>query len=269
MNSTDSAKSTARAAQDSTVFRTLARVGYVVLGILHILIGFLAISITTGGGGNADQGGALQQIQKSPAGVVLLWVIVLGLVALAVWQIAEALIERNPDSKKKWGHRIKFVGTAVAYLAIAGTALVYALGGQSQSSESSQSFSAQLLAAPAGVALLVLVGLIVAAVGIAFVVRGVTQAFTKQLQLPAGAVRKGIIGLGVAGYIAKGIAVFATGVLFVVAALTHDPEKAGGLDAGLRTLAGLPFGAFILWTVGAGLALYGAYCFARARYAKM
>ncbi|WP_350351323.1 DUF1206 domain-containing protein [Microbacterium sp. A8/3-1] len=269
MNSTDSAASAARTAQDSTVFRTLARVGYVVLGILHLLIGGIAISIATGGGGEADQGGAMQQIQRSPAGVVLLWIIVLGLVALAIWQIAEAVLERDPDAKKKWGHRIKFLGTAAAYVAIAGTALVYALGGQSQSSDSSQSFSARLLAAPAGVALLVLVGLIVVAVGGAFVVRGITKAFTKHLELPTGAARKGIISFGVVGYIAKGIAVGVAGILFVVAALTHDPETAGGLDAALRALAGLPFGVVILWTVGAGLVLYGLFCFARARYARM
>lgn len=270
MNSHNSAESTARAAQDSQVFRVLARIGYVVLGILHILIGAIAISITTGGGGeNADQGGALQQIQQNPGGVFLLWLIVLGLLALAIWQIAEAVVERDPDTKKKWGHRIKFLGTAAAYIAIAGTALVYALGGQSQSSDSSQSLSARLLAAPAGVALLVLVGLIVAGIGVAFVVRGITRGFTKTLDLPAGTARKGIVAFGIAGYIAKGIAVGVAGILFVVAALTHDPETAGGLDAALRTLAGLPFGIAILWAVGAGLVLYGLFCFARARYAKM
>lgn len=270
MNTHHSAESTARAAQDSKIFRILARIGYVVLGILHILIGFIAISIATGGGGeDADQGGAMQQIQQNPGGVFLLWLIVLGLVALAIWQIAEAVVERDPDTKKKWGHRVKFIGTAVAYVAIAGTALVYALGGQSQSSDSSQSLSARLLAAPAGVFLLVLVGLVVTAVGVAFVVRGITRAFEKHLDLPAGTARKGIVAFGVAGYIAKGIAVAVAGILFIVAALTHDPETAGGLDAALRTLAGLPFGPFILWAVGLGLALYGLFCFARARYARM
>lgn len=270
MISTPSADSTARAAQGSKAFRTVARVGYVVLGILHLLIGAIAISIATGGSGeNADQGGALEQIQQAPAGIFLLWLIVLGLVALAVWQIAEAIVENDPDAKKKWGHRIKFAGTAAAYLAIAGTALVYALGGQSSSSDSSQSLSAKLLAAPAGVALLVLVGLVVAAVGVAFVVRGITRAFTEHLDLPAGTARKGIVAFGIAGYIAKGIAVAVAGVLFIVAAFTHDPETAGGLDAALRTLAGLPFGAVILWTVGVGLILYGLFCFARARYARM
>lgn len=261
--------SAARAAQDSTVFRIVARVGYVVLGILHILIGVIAVSIATGGGGDADQGGAMEKIQQSPAGVVLLWIIVVGLVALAVWQIAEALLERDQDAKKKWGHRVKFLGTAVAYLAIAGTAVVYALGGRSESSDSSQSLSAKLLSVPAGVALLVLVGLIVAAIGVAFIVRGIARAFEKNLDLPAGTAKKGIVAFGVVGYIAKGIAVGVAGILFVVAAFTHDPETAGGLDAALRSLAGLPFGSIILWIVGAGLVLYGLFCFARARYARM
>lgn len=262
-------KSAARAAQDSTAFRILARVGYVVLGILHILIGVIAVSIATGGGGNADQGGALAQIQKTPAGVFLLWIIVIGLLALAIWQIAEAFLERDPDDKKKWAHRAKFVGTAVAYLAISATALVYAMGGQSDSQGSSQTFSAKLLSTPGGVFLLVIVGLGVAAVGVAFIVRGFTKAFEKHLDLPSGNAKKGIVTFGVVGYVAKGIAVGVAGVLFVVAAVTHDPEAAGGLDAALHTLAGLPFGPIILWVVGAGLVLYGLFCFARARYARM
>ncbi|CAH0207711.1 hypothetical protein SRABI76_02181 [Microbacterium oxydans] len=270
MISTASASSAAESAQNSSVFRVLARAGYVVLGVLHILIGAIAISIAVGGGGgDADQSGAMQQIQQSPAGVLLLWAIVLGLVALAIWQIAEAVAERDPDTKKRWAHRAKFIGTAVAYAAIASTALVYALGGHSESSDAPKSLSAQLLSAPAGVVLLVLVGIGVAVVGAAFVVRGVTKAFTKQLALPSGTARRGIVAFGIAGYIAKGIAVGAAGILFVVAALTHDPQKAGGLDAALRSLAGLPFGAIVLWAVGVGLAFYGLFCIARARYARM
>jgi len=262
-------KGAARAAQDSPAFRIIARVGYVVLGILHIVIGIIAISIATGGGGEADQGGALEQIRNAPMGVALLWIIAIGLFALAIWQIAEAVLERNPDTKKKWGYRIKYLGTAAVYIAIAITAVVFATGGQSDSSQSTQSFSAQLLATPGGVFLLVLIGLIVAGIGIAFIVRGITRAFEKYLDLPPDPVRKGIVTFGVVGYIAKGIAVGVAGVLFVVAAVTANPEQAGGLDAALHTLASLPFGPIILWIVGAGLVIYGLFCFARARYARM
>ena len=266
----NTASTAADKAQDSTTFRVVARVGYAVLGLLHLLIGAIAISVATGGGGDsADQSGALQQVRDAPAGTVLLWVIVLGLAALAVWQIAEAVLERDPDAKKAWAHRAKFIGTAVAYLAIAFTALTIALGGASDSSDSSTTLSARLLAMPAGVFLLVVVGLAVAAVGVAFVVRGCTRAFEKNLAMPGGATGRGIRIFGTVGYIAKGIAVGVAGVLFVVAAVNHDPEAAGGLDAALRSLAGLPFGQFVLWLVGAGLVVYGLFCFARARYARM
>ncbi|WP_194395761.1 DUF1206 domain-containing protein [Microbacterium atlanticum] len=263
------AKNAARAAQESPVFRTIARIGYVVLGVLHIVIGVIAISVAMGGGGQADQGGAMQTIRDTPAGVFALWAIAVGLVALAAWQIADAFLERQPDTKKKWGHRAKYLGTAAAYLAIAATAIVYALGGSSNSSESSQTFSAQLMSTPGGLFLLVLVGLVVFAVGVAFIIRGATRAFEKHLELPGGTVRRGIVTFGVVGYIAKGIAVAVTGVLFVVAAITHDAQTAGGLDAALHALAELPFGRVILWVVAAGLIIYGVFCFARARYARM
>ena len=265
-----SPSSAADRAQDSRAFEIAARIGYVVLGLLHLLIGVIAISIATGGGGeNADQSGALEQVSAAPGGILLLWVIVVGLVALAVWQITEAVIERDPDAKKRWAHRAKFVGTAIAYGAIAGPAATVALGGQSDSAESSQSLSARLLAAPAGVALLVIVGLVVAAVGVAFVVRGITRAFEKNLATPGGTAGRGIRVFGTVGYVAKGIAVGVAGILFVVAALTHDPGAASGLDGALRSLAALPFGQVVLWLVGAGLIVYGVFCFARARYARM
>ncbi len=251
------------------MFRTIARIGYVVLGVLHIVIGVIAISVAMGGGGEADQGGAMETIRDTPAGVFLLWAIAIGLVALAAWQIAEAFLERDPDSKKKWGHRIKYIGTALVYIAIAITAVVYAMGGSSDSSESTQTFSAQLMSTPGGIVLLVIVGLGVLGIGIAFIVRGFTRAFEKHLDLPTGVARKGIVTFGIVGYVAKGIAVGVTGVLFVVAAFTHDAEAAGGLDAALHTLAALPFGPVILWVVAAGLIIYGLFCFARARYARM
>ena len=266
----DTLKSTASTAQRSRTFRTMARVGYVVLGLVHLIIGAIAISVAVGaGGGEADQGGAMEQISRVPFGTVVLWVIVLGLAALGAWQIAEAFLEHDPDTKKKWGRRVKEVGTALAYFAIAATALVYALGGTSDSSESTQSFSATLLSSPGGVVLLVLVGLVILGVGVAFVVRGIRKDFEKQLSLPAGRAGDAVRVLGMVGYVAKGVAVAVVGVLFVVAAVTHDPEKAGGLDAALKSLSALPFGQVILWLVGAGLVVYGVYCFARARYARL
>lgn len=266
------AKQAARSAHSSSTFRTVARVGYAVLGLLHIIIGSIAITIATGsGGGSADQSGAMSQIRESPFGLIVLWIIVIGLAALALFEIAQAFFasDSDGDTKKKWGRRVKHLGTAAAYIAIAVTALTYALGGSSSSSGSTQSLSAQLLATPGGVFLLVLIGLIVLGIGGAFVYKGATKKFEEKLTLPSSRVRTAIVAFGVAGYIAKGVAVAVAGILFIVAAFTQDPQAAGGLDAALQSLAQLPFGQVILWVVGAGLILYGLFCFARARYARM
>lgn len=50
-----------------------AGVGFVVSGILHIMIGWIAFRIATGsGGGEASNSGAMAQIAATPGGQILL-----------------------------------------------------------------------------------------------------------------------------------------------------------------------------------------------------
>lgn len=262
-------KHAAREAKGSDGFRRVARAGFVVVGLIHIVIGCLAVSLALGAGGDADQDGALELVRRNPIGGLLLTVVAAGLIALAVWQIASAFLAADPADTKKWGKRIKFVGIALAYLVIAGMALIIAFGGRVSSEKASQTLSEVLLAAPAGVVVLVIIGLTVFGVGAGFIVSGFTRGFEKLLDLPSGAERGGIVTFGVIGYIAKGIAVALTGVLFVVAAFTNDPDASSGLDGALRSLLGLPLGPLILCVVGLGVAVYGLFCITRSRYSKM
>lgn len=263
------AKNTARAARSSTFFRRAARAGYAVLGVVHVLIGTLAVSIALGAGGDADQDGAMEQIHRTPIGGALLWCVAAGLIALAAWQITAAVVAAAPDEAKRWGRRVTLLGAAVAYLVIAGMAAVYAVGGSADSEEATQTLSARVMAAPGGLVLIVLLGIGVIGVGVGFVVGGLRRVFEKTMDLPDGGARNGVVTLGVIGYIAKGVAVALTGALFVVAAWTQDPDKAAGLDAALHSLAALPLGRLALLLTGAGLAVYGLFCFARARLARM
>ena len=68
-------KDAARTAQRSDSFRRIARAGFVVVGVVHIIIGAIAVSIASGGGGDADQDGAMEQIRSTPVGGLLLGVI--------------------------------------------------------------------------------------------------------------------------------------------------------------------------------------------------
>jgi hypothetical protein len=266
-----SAAGVARQAKNSPLLSVLARTGYAVNGILHLLIGGIAIGVASGAGsgGEADQSGALGALASAPGGVFVLWVVVVGLAALGVWQLLSAALVRESDAKKRAAHIAGELGKAVAYLAIAATALTFARGGSSNSASSTSSFSASLLASPGGVFLLVILGLGVLAIGVVFVVRGVRQSFTKHIRVPGGTAGNAVVALGVVGYVAKGIAVGVVGILFIAAAATANASQATGLDGALKALLGLPFGGVILVVVGLGVIAYGLYCFARARLAKL
>ena len=76
----------------------------------------------------------------------------------------------------------------------------------------------------------------------------------------------GYLLLGQVGHIAKGIALALVGGLFLYAGITHEPGKSGGLDQALQTLLRQPFGPVMLIAIGAGIACFGLFCFARARH---
>lgn len=249
--------------------RVAARLGYAVNGLLNVMIGVLAAGVVgSAASGTADPNGALSGLAEGPGGRVLIWVIVAGLLALAVWQFASAAQERDRDARRRWAQRAKFVGKGVAYAAIAVIGIRVALGaGGGGGGE--QDFTAQALATPGGVALVVVVGLAALGVGGYLVVKGVRRTFLDDVGLPGGTVTKAVTVLGVVGYVARGIAFGVIGVLFLVAAVTADPSNAGGLDDALAALAALPFGKVVLIAVALGFVAYGVYGFARARYARL
>ncbi len=144
-----SARRTASKIQDNPVFSAAARVGYAVNGLLHILIGGIALGVAFGGGGEADQNGALSQVAQAPAGLLVLWTVVIGMLALGLFQLLEAALVRGTD-KDAWIDRAKEGGKGIAYLAVGATALQYAMGGSSSGSESSNTVSAALSRQPRG-----------------------------------------------------------------------------------------------------------------------
>ncbi len=265
----NSAKSVARAAKNSTTLRVLARLGFATNGLLHILIGGIAISVAIGaGGGSADQSGALKQLASTPGGVFVLWAVVIGMFALGLWLIIAAFLILGGDPKKKWARRVAEVSKGAVYLVLAFTAFTFANGGSSSSSGSASDAAGTLISSPGGVILLFVGGVAILAIGIYFIRKGVATKFTEDIVVPPEPARKMVMVLGIAGYVAKGVALGVVGVLVGVAAITRDPSKSTGLDGGLKTLAELPFGVVILCVVGAGLIAYGVYCFVRAQRAR-
>jgi hypothetical protein len=260
MDSTDVKVAAARAG-DHPALETAARVGYAVNGVLHILIGIIAIQLAWFRGGNdASQSGALSRLADNPLGVVVLWVGVLGWLGLALWQISEAVTRGDA------GARLKAVVKAVVYLALSWTAFSFATGGGQNSQKQTTDFTATLMSKPFGVWLVGLVGLVVIGVGVYHVYKGWERKFLQDLESHPGS---WIVKAGRFGYVAKGIALAIVGGLFLLAAVRHNPNEARGLDGALHNLLGAPGGPFILTLVALGFIAFGVYSFGRARHAKV
>ncbi len=264
MDTTDVTQATFQA-NEHPVVEWGARLGYAILGVLHLLIGYIAIKVAWGiGGGSkeADTSGALKTLANSTTGPVLLWIGVVGFVLLAVWNITEGIVRRQDKSDLG-----KLVAKGVMYAFFAWTTFkIVALGENSNSEQKTEGFAASLMGNGLGRLVVALIGLVVLGVAGYHVYKGWKKKFLEDLEEHPGqwAVRAGQVG-----YIAKGVALVVVGIFFVYAAWTADPEKTQGLDGALKTFKDAPGGSVLLTLVALGIAAYGIYSFARARYAKL
>ena len=260
-------------ATDSDAFEYAARGGFAISGVLHLLIAFIVMRLAFGSGGNADQSGALATLARQTGGTLILWVAAIGLFALALWRVAEAIVGSKPgegsganqDETPAW-KRAKSLGLAIVNFAIALSAARFAMGSGQQSTQQNSGMSAQLMQSGWGKALLIAVALGLIGVGGYHVYKGASKKFLKDLRVSGGT---GITAVGVGGYVAKGLVLAGAGLLVIVATLQADPSKASGIDAAVKTLGQAPFGKVLLIVAALGIAAFGAYSFVRARFGRM
>lgn len=262
--------SAAQRTENSTTLRVLARGGYAASGVIHMLIGALAITVVFGdGSAEADQVGVLKRLASFPLGLAALWAIASLLGALGVFHLVHGFALRRRDQAKRWGRRFAEWGQGTAFIVMAGSTVAIATGARPDPDESTQDVSRGLLTAPGGLVLLMLIGLGVVVTGVVWVVMGSRRSFRKKLSLPKRPWRSLILALGSVGFISKGLAFGVIGVFLVIAGIEQDPSAAGALDAAFSRLRELPGGEWLLAGMGAGFIAYGVFCMFRARFADL
>ncbi|MDF2826546.1 MAG: rane protein [Mycobacterium sp.] len=252
-------------------FERFARLGYIVSGLLHIAVGYLAIRIARGTGGSADQSGALAEVAARPGGDVALWIAAVGLLAMALWRLVETALGRSTDPKSQRAlleasDRAKAFGLALVYFALAYSTFGFARGTGKSAAEQNSGMSARLMETTTGTVALIAGGIVIVLVGVYHIYQGASQSFLGDLKGRSSAL---VRRLGTVGFIAKGLAIVGTGIVVVIAAGRADPSQATGLDGALKALGAQPFGSILLIAAGVGIITYGLYSFAMARYTKM
>ncbi len=261
----------ANQAAHSKTFDLAARLGFLAKGLVYVLIGLLAIQVALGNSQEADQEGALQAVSEQPFGSVVLWLMVVGFAAYAMWRFSEAAWGRRDESdeKKRTIKRIGSAANGVVYLAFGVLAYRTVTGGAS--SGGGEPVTAKVLEWQNGEALVIAAGVVVIAIAIGLAIRGLMTDFEKHLNTSSMSrtTFQTVRRLGQAGYVARGIVFALVGGLIIKAAVDHKPGKAEGFDTALKSVADAPYGKFLLIAAALGLICFGAYAISEARYRRI
>jgi hypothetical protein len=253
--------------------RRAVRVGYAAKGIIYLLIGSLAIRLALGRGGKlTDSSGALQTIVQQPFGMALLTILGVGILAYAGWEITEGIADPKRKGTKAGGLMDR--GLTILKGAVYGLVGVQALRmvmGARSSSQDADDYARTAMALPLGGALLVAVGLGVAAYGVSEVINAWKGKVGEDLD--AGQLRSEggvwLLHVGRAGIGARGVILVLVGGALARAGFDERPSEASSMPEAMWTLFSQPYGKWLLASVAAGLICYGVFQVLHARYARL
>lgn len=262
------------AAEVAPWLERFARVGFAVKGVLYLTIGVLSARAAVGAGGRAvtDTHEAMDALGGA-FGRPLLAVIALGLAGYGLWQIIAAITDAERSGRAPTGiaKRVAAAARGLAHLALAGTALSLAIWRSATGSHDAHArhWTARLLDAPGGVFVVCAIAISVGAYGIYQLYCAWTAKLDQHLDLSrlAAGRRRLVIAISRFGIAARAIVFISFALLFARAAITRNPNAAGGPGASLRELFAFGRPAFIVITIG--LAAYGLYQLLNARYRRI
>jgi hypothetical protein len=256
---------------DHKALDVVARFGFAVLAVVHILIGIIALQIAFGANGEAEPTGALEQLAGGTSGPWIMWACAIGCFGLAAWQLSEATLRaRHLRTGEQISKTISSGSLSIIYGSMSFTFARFAFGGEVDSSESTRDFTASMMGSPFGVFVILAVGGTVFGIGVYFIFKGILRKFRPELRHFEDTRRGALIEvLGVIGHVAKGLALILVGTLFVAAVITHDPQRSTGLDGSLKALTDHPFGVPLLVSIAVGLICYGIFALVRSKFGRM
>ena len=265
-----------RVPESPSLVARLARLGYSAKGAVYLLVGALAMAAALGSA-ERPRGAraALSMVRGQPLGMVVLAAVAAGLAGHVVWRVAQAVLDpdRLGSGPRGLATRAGYLLSAALYgsLVAESLRLLRVLGGGGDPGWEAAHWTALLLQHPGGRVLAGVAGAATLTFGLYELYRARAADPVRRLDLsgvsPPG--RRWIVRLSRAGRAARGVVFGIVGWLLVRAAVTSVPLAAVGMAGALRVLQARSDGPWVLGCVGLGLAAYGAYQLACARYRRI
>jgi hypothetical protein len=267
------AKQAAKKVEYSPLVETLTRLGYAVRGVIYFMIGLLALRVVIGQGGKlANPQDAIATLGKSTVGILLLWIILIGLISYSLWGLIRAFLDplHKGHDVKGLLERFGFIVSAFGYMVLVAPTLRYIQGNSASSSQTPHTIF-QILSIPFARWVVGIVGLGVVAGGLYQMYLGIKAHFDHQFQIYA--LNKDQLNLATSvarfGTAARGVVFAVTGILMILSAYHTDPNKQIGINAALNFLLQLPYGLWLLAFITLGLMSFGIYSLLSALWFRL
>lgn len=239
----------------------LVRTGYFSRAVLYIVLGVIALTSAD----RVDEGtdGIFRAVEELPAGALLLWILVIGLAAYALFRLASPLfdVENKGSDAKGWAMRIGHAGSAIAHTVLAWTAYRFASGDAASGGDSASQAAAGVLSVQFG-------GVVIGILGAAFFVAALAQAqkgisgdFMKRISPSAPDATR---WLGGAGYLARAIVFIVIGWSLIETGLFDG--GAGNVKTLGEAVGALAETGWLFTLTALGLLLFGLFSLILARY---
>ncbi len=247
--------------------RVLPRVGYAAVGLLYVVVGFVAARIAFLGSRDRIAGmhGALKVLLNQTEGVWIVAAMATGLIAFAVWRFLQVVSTRGASFLTRAGWLV----TAIGYTALAVTGVRLLV--RAREGFSLHRFGLDwLLASPSGRIALQTAGVILIVAGAVAIVQSVSGRLPRWLA-SAGTLRRRDIARRLAriGLFARGIVGGVMGLLVLRAVADHDPREVVEIGGSLQEISHQsPAGPLLMGVVAIGLLFYGIAMWAVAASAR-
>jgi len=266
-------RSRRRAARNT--FETVARIGYGARGLVYLSAGvltLLAVLDRTDGAAGARE--ALAWLSQQPFGRAWLFLAGAGLLAFVSWRGLQAVFDADHEGRDWRGASTRlsqaFSGLGYAFLALSAFRLLLHPPADplAEQAATGRERAEQLLSLPLGNWLLVGIGLCIAGVGLANVIKAWRADFTEYLACSADLCRR-VAPLARAGYMARGLAWLPLAALVVLAGIHARPADVTSFGAALDAVERQPAGAWFLVPAALGFMAFGAFSFVEARFRRI
>ncbi|MBU2166716.1 MAG: DUF1206 domain-containing protein [Alphaproteobacteria bacterium] len=257
------------------VFEALARFGYGARGFVYLSIGVIlmltAHDLTSQTAGST---GVVEALARQPFGRLWLFALGIGLWAFVLWRVLQSVFDADNEGRdlQAVGKRAGQAVSGLVYGLLASTVFevldeVFA-NPTSEDVAENQEKARALMELPFGQAMLIGVGLVILAVGIGNVVRGLRSDFARDLAC-SEKICKRVVPLAHVGYVARGLAYFPLAGLVMLAGFRGRESAITSFGGALEAVETLPAGPWLLTATALGMMAFGGFAFVEGRFRRI